>query len=262
MGLPAQDGVQLHWKEDGNPDGQPIVFSNSLGTDLGLWDGVVARLPANFRIIRYDTRGHGQSPCPPGPYTIAGLSGDIEGLLDQLGVKDCIFVGVSLGGMIGQHLAIARPDLIHAMLLSNTAPKMGSASAWQARIDAIQHGGLLEIADAVMERWFSPAFLKKPDLPKWRDMLIATQARGYVACCQAISTADLSETSKALSLPVLVMAGQADLACPVEDVRALASLISGATLKLMPGVGHLPSVEAPAEFTAHLCDFIEENTNV
>lgn len=256
MRMAALDKVQLHWREDGDPNGLPVLFANSLGTDLRLWDEVVALLPSSLRLIRYDLRGHGLSSCPPGPYSIADLTDDAEELLAHLGVTSCVFVGVSLGGMIGQSLAARRPDLIQAMVLSNTAAKMGDGPMWQDRIAAVRRDGLEAVADRILERWFCPAFRQDPRSEAWRNMLARTPCEGYVGCCEALAHADLSGSTAGLTLPVLVVAGADDLASPPDIVRATAALITGAEYVELQNVGHLPSIEAPRTFAEIVTEFI------
>lgn len=262
MQVALANGVGLNWREDGDPAGYPVVFANSLGTDMRLWDQVLPLLPRGLRIIRFDKRGHGLSDCPPAPYAMEDLVSDAEALLDGLGLRECVFVGLSIGGMIGQGLAARRPDLVRALVLSNTAAKMGDAAMWQARIDAIRAGGIEALADAVMERWFSPAFLSRPELTAWRNMLTRTPVEGYVGCCHAIAGADLSESTGALSLPVLAIAGREDGASPPELVQGTASMIAGSRFAVIEGAGHLPCVEDPAAYAALLNEFLKEHAHV
>lgn len=254
--------ASLHWREDGNQDGFPIVFANSLGTDLRLWDDVVSRLPEEFRLIRYDKRGHGLSSCPPGPYSIDGLTDDAEQLIEYLEIPSCIFVGVSIGGMIGQNLAARRPDLIRALILSNTAPVMGDPKMWNERIETITKHGVESIAGQILERWFSPGYLLRDEALAWRNMLARTPQDGYIGCCQAIAGADLSDRTASLKLPVLVIAGSQDQASPPDVVENTARLINGAKYRLLDAVGHLPSVEVPEVTATLLTNFIKEHTNV
>jgi 3-oxoadipate enol-lactonase len=256
------NGVKLNWREDGDPAGVPVVFANSLGTDLRLWDQILPLLPSGLRIIRFDKRGHGLSDCPPAPYAMEDLVSDAAALLDGLGVSACVFVGLSIGGMIGQGLAARRPDLMRALVLSNTAAKMGDAAMWQTRIDAIRAGGIEALADAVMERWFSPAFLARPELSAWRNMLTRTPVEGYVGCCHAIAGADLTESTKALTLPTLAIAGSEDGASPPDLVQGTAGMIAGSRFTVIEGADHLPCVEDPAAYAALLTDFLKEHAHV
>jgi len=249
--------MRLHWREDGDPAGAPVVFANSLGTDLRLWDKVIARLPQGYRYIRYDKRGHGLSDCPPGPYSMGTLVRDAERLLDALEVRDCVFVGLSIGGMIAQGLAVKRLDLVRAMVLSNTAAKIGTTEMWQARIAAAKQGGLAPMADAVMERWFSRAFRQGAELAGWRNMMVRTPLEGYVGCCAAIAGTDFYTPTSGLTLPTLAIAGSEDGSTPPDLVRETAELIRGAEFHLIRGAGHLPCVEAPEAYAARLAQFLE-----
>jgi len=248
----------LHWRADGDPNGPVVVFANSLGTDLRLWDAVIDRLPKHLRLIRYDKRGHGLSSCPKGPYSLDDLAEDALELLDHLGVETCTFVGLSIGGMIAQTLAARAPERISALVLSNTAAKMGEAQMWQDRIAAINAGGIAALSDAVMERWFAPDFLQTEAHLPWRHMLQRTPQAGYVACCQAIAGADLSATSQSLTQPVLGIAGSEDGASPPALVEATLELIADARFTLIEDTGHLPCVEAPDAYAGALIDFLKE----
>ncbi|GGE62599.1 3-oxoadipate enol-lactonase [Actibacterium pelagium] len=250
--------VALHVRVDGPEDGVPVVFGNSLGTDLRLWDKVVPLLPSGLRVIRFDKRGHGLSDCPAAPYSMDQLVGDTEALLDQLGVSGCAFVGLSIGGMIAQKLAARRPDLIASLVLSNTAAKMGDASMWKDRISAIQAGGIEALADPIMERWFSAEFLASDELAAWRNMLTRTPREGYIGCCHAIAGTDLSEATSKLTQPTLGIAGSEDGASPPELVEGTIAMIKGASCHTIEGAGHLPCVERPTEYAALLTAFLKE----
>lgn len=250
--------IRLHYREDGDPQGAPLVFANSLGTDLRLWDAVLPLLPKGLRIIRYDKRGHGLSDCPPAPYSMGALIRDAERLLDALDVRDSVFVGLSVGGMIAQGLAVKRLDLVRAMVISNTGAKIGTPELWQTRIDGVRAGGIESLADAVMERWFSRAFRQTPELTGWRNMLVRQPAEGYIGCSAAISGTDFYTPTSGLTLPTLAIAGTEDGATPPDLVRETADLIKGSRFHLMRGVGHLPCVENPGEYAATLTTFLKE----
>jgi 3-oxoadipate enol-lactonase len=246
----------LHVQVDG-PEGAPaVVFANSLGTDLRLWDRVLPLLPQGLRYIRYDKRGHGLSALGGGS-VIDDHAEDAIAVIEQMAGGPVVFVGLSIGGLIGQVVASRRPDLVCAQVISNSAARLGTADSWQARINAVIDGGLDRIADAVMERWFAPAFRATPDLALWRAMLTRTPARGYTAACAALAIADQTEATRALRLPTLVIAGSADGASPTAIVRATADLIPGATFHEIPGAGHLPCVEAPAAWAALVAPFLK-----
>ncbi len=249
--------VALHYRIDGPDDGPAVVFANSLGTDMRLWDPILPLLPDGLRIIRFDKRGHGLSSCPPSPYTMGALISDTERLLDHLKVRDCVFVGLSIGGMIAQGLAIKRLDLVRAMVLSNTAAKIGTPKLWAQRIADVETGGIEKLADAVMERWFSAAFRSSPELELWRNMLTRQEDHGYMGCSAAISGTDFFTPTSGLRLPTLGIAGSEDGSTPPDLVRETVDLIPGSRFHLIRKAGHLPCVEKPEEYARVLTDFLE-----
>ncbi|MCV6594278.1 MAG: 3-oxoadipate enol-lactonase [Silicimonas sp.] len=251
-------GADLHYRDDGDPAGAPVVFVNSLGTDLRLWDKVMPLMPAGLRLIRYDKRGHGLSSAPAAPYSMGALIADLEALLDHLEVRDAVLVGCSIGGMITQGLATKRLDLVRAMVLSNTAAKIGTPALWADRIAAVETGGVEALADAVMERWFSKPFRASPELAAWRNMLTRTPDAGYAGCSAAISGTDFFTTTSALTLPSLAIAGSEDGSTPPDLVRETASLVKGSRFELIRGAGHLPMVEKPEAFARHLLGFLKD----
>lgn len=249
----------MHCRIDGPEGGPTVIFANSLGTDLRVWDGLLPHLPAHLRLVRYDKRGHGLSD-PGGHSTIEEYADDAIALIKATASGPVIFVGLSIGGLIAQAVASAAPELIRALVLSNTAARLGTKDGWQARINAVNDHGLPHIADSIMERWFAPAFRATPALALWRNMLIRTPARGYTAACVALAGADRTNATRALRMPTLVIAGAEDGSAPPDVVRGLADLIPGAAFHLIPGAGHLPCVEVPAAFAAILIPFIEAQT--
>lgn len=258
MQIADLEDVQLHYRIDGDPDGAPVVFSNSLGTDLRLWDAVVPLLPSGLKLIRYDMRGHGLSSVPTAPYSMGALVRDAERLLDLLAIRDAVFVGLSIGGMIGQGLAVKRPDIVRALVLSNTGAKIGTPQMWDDRISAVQAGGIEALSDAILERWFSRAFRQRPELALWRNMLVRQPREGYVGCSAAISGTDFYTPTSGLRLPVLGIAGDEDGSTPPDLVRETVDLVPGSRFHLIRGAGHLPCVEQPAEFARALTGFLRD----
>lgn len=250
--------VRLHYRVDGPTDGAPVVFANSLGTDMRLWDPILPMLPEGLRIIRFDKRGHGLSTCPSGPYAMGALITDVEKLLDFLEVKACVFVGLSIGGMIAQGLAVKRLDLVRAVVLSNTAAKIGNPTMWAERIADVKSGGIESLTDAVMERWFSPAFRSSPELELWRNMLVRQPDEGYAGCSAAISGTDFYTPTSGLRLPCLGIAGSEDGSTPPDLVRETTDLIPGSKFHLIRKAGHLPCVEQPEEYARILSDFLRD----
>ncbi len=252
--------VTLHYRLEGDPDGAPIVFANSLGTDFRLWDQILPYLPAGLKILRFDKRGHGLSSCPGGDYRMDDLVQDTVRLLEALEIRDCLFVGLSIGGIIAQGLAASHPQLLRAMVISNTAARIGTEAMWRERIDAARAGGIEALADSVMERWFSADYRRQREheLTAWRNMLTRTPLDGYIGCSAAIAVNDFTESTAGLSLPTLAIAGSEDGSTPPDLVRATADLIPGSRFELIGNAGHLPCVEQPATYARILNDFILE----
>ena len=250
--------LTLHYVEDGDPEGAPLVFVNSLGTDTRVWDDVIPLLPEGLRIIRFDKRGHGQSDCPPSPYSMGTLVRDTEQLLDHLQVKDAVLVGLSIGGMIGQGLAVKRLDLLRGLVLSNTAAKIGQPAMWQDRIDALQKGGMPALVDNILERWFTKPFLASEAAGEWRQRLLDTPLEGYIGCCAAIAGTDFYTPTSGLRLPTLGIAGSDDGSTPADLVRETVDLIPGSKFKLIRRAGHIPCVEQPEVFAEALTTFLKE----
>ena len=246
----------LHYRIDGDPQGAPIVFANSLGTDLRLWDKLVPLLPAGLKIIRYDMRGHGLSDAPPAPYAMGALVRDLERLLDHLSVRDAVLVGLSIGGMVAQGLAVKRLDQIRALVLSNTAAKIGTAAMWESRIATVAAQGVEGLADAILERWFPPAFRDSVEGRGWRHMLVRTPVAGYAGCSAAIAGTDFYATTASLRLPALAIAGGEDGSTPPDLVRETADLIPGSRFALIRGSGHLPCVDRPEAYAEVLREFL------
>ncbi len=256
MYIAEVNNTRLHWSEDGEPDGRPVVFSNALGVDLRLWDMVVQRLPSGLRIIRYDTRGHGLSDCPAGPYTIPGLARDAEALMEHVGLRDAVFVGLSLGGATGLELAAKRPDLVSALVISNIADTTEDPDMWRNRMAAVREGGVAGIAEGILDRWFGPNYRNRPEARIWRTMLARCPKEGYLGACAAIADADQQAAARNITQPVLAISGALDRACPPLRTQATAARITNARYHMMPEVAHLPCVEAPEAYADLLIEFI------
>jgi 3-oxoadipate enol-lactonase len=237
----------MHWRVAGKSGAPAILFANSLGTDCRLWDETAEMLGNDWRIVLYDKRGHGLSEATAGPYSISLLADDLLALADHLNLKTFALVGLSIGGQIAQHVAAYAPERIAALVLADTAAQIGSAESWNARIEAVNGQGLAAIADAVMQRWFTPDFqaTRADDLAGWRAMLCATTPAGYNAACAALRDADLTAVLKTITAPTLVVAGEGDQSTPPELVRAMASGIPGASFTLIESCGHIPPAEQP-----------------
>ena len=258
------NGITVHFADEGDPNGPPVVFSNSLGTDFRLWDQLIPLLPNGLRLIRYDTRGHGLTSAPEGDYFMGDLVADAAALLDHLNVKDCIFVGLSVGGIIAQGLAAERMDLVRGMVLSNTGAKIGTLDMWRDRMEAVRKGGIAALEESILERWFAAKFRREDaaTLAGWRHMLCRTPLNGYLGVSAAISETDMFESTARLTLPTLAIAGAEDGSTPPDLVRETADLIKGSRFQLIRGAAHLPCVEQPEEYAAILTAFLEEQGHV
>lgn len=264
MDFVSLNGVTLAYQLRGPADGKPLVFVNSLGTDARIWDDVVAELAPRYRILTYDKRGHGLSDSPAGPYLLDDLAADLAALTAHLGPARFTLCGVSVGGMIAQLFATQYPDRLDALVLCNTAAKIGELSFWQARINSVQSGGIASISEAVLDRWFSPGFrATRPDQYRgYRNMLERTDAQGYAATCAAIGDADLRSAIGSIATPTLVLAGEHDKSTPPELVRDTAAMIHGTRFRVIDGSGHIPSIERPGLLAALIDEHVQEAHHV
>ncbi len=246
MQIARLNGLTVHWRADGPDDAPALVLAHALGTDLRMWDRLVARLP-DIRCIRYDLRGHGLTQGPPGDYFMGDLVADAAALVEATAGGPCVFAGISLGGVIAQGLAAERPDLVRGLVLMDTAGKIGTPDAWAERVATVRERGVEALADGVLERWFPPDFrtTRADEIAGWRTMLVRTPAAGYAGCAAAIAETDLRDSTARLSLPALVIAGSEDGSTPPDLVRELAGDIDGARFELIKGAGHLPPIDAP-----------------
>ena len=254
-------GVTLHYQLIGGPaDKSVIVFANALGTDFRIWRDVIVRLVGDFPVVTYDKRGHGLSDIGIPPYSIEDHVGDLEGLLDHLNVRNAIICGLSVGGLIAQGLYAKRPDLVRALILCDTAHKIGTAEMWNPRIATVEAQGIEPLADAVLERWFTQAFRegKKVELAGYRNMLVRQPAAGYAGTCAAVRDADYTEAAKAIAVPTLCIVGDQDGSTPPELVRSTAGLVPGARFEIIADAGHIPCVEQPAALVNLIRGFIAD----
>lgn len=252
------NGVSLHHQIIGGPGNKPvIVFINSLGTDFRIWRDVIVRLAGSYPLLTYDKRGHGLSDVGQAPYSIEDHVDDLIGVLEHLKVRDAVICGLSVGGLIAQGLYARRPDLVKAMILCDTAHKIGTADMWAARISAIEQTGLSGIVDGVMERWFTPSFRENdPAFPGYRNMMLRQPVEGYTGTCAAIRDADFTEAAKRIAVPTLCVVGDQDGATPPELVLSLAKLVPGARYEVIQGAGHIPCVEQPEILTTLIEAFL------
>lgn len=251
------DGCRIAYRFDGPVDAPVLLLSNSLGSRWELWEPQMPDFSRRYRVLRYDSRGHGRSDVPPGACSMDRLGCDVVEMLDALGLERVHFCGLSMGGMVGQWLGARAPERLSRLVLSNTTSYGGPAAGWQARIDTAREGGMAALADATIARWFTPAFAAREPatVAALRDALLAANPAGYAACCAAIRDMDLRLTAPLVAVPTLVIAGNVDPSTPPEAGRWLAGAIPGARLVMLEAA-HLSNVEQAAAYTAAVMDFL------
>lgn len=249
---------RLHYQIDGADDAPVLVLSNSLGTTLDMWLPQLPALTEKYRVLRYDTRGHGQSEVTPGPYSIAQLGGDVIALLDHLKFPRVHFCGLSMGGMTGMWLAINHPARIDRLVLCNTSAAIGVPEMWNARITQVRQGGMNSIIDAVLERWFTADFLAHApaQVERVRGMLAATSVEGYVANCAAVRDMDQRAELGRIATPTLVIGGRHDKSTPPEHGELIAKSIPGARYVEL-NAAHLSNWEVAQAFTQQVVNFLK-----
>jgi 3-oxoadipate enol-lactonase len=237
-----------------------LMFANSLGTDLHIWDAAAERFGEYFRIVRYDQRGHGLSEAPPPPYSLDDLARDVVGLLDHLEIDQAIVCGISVGGLIAQALALSHPERVRALVLCDTGARIGSVESWDQRIAAVRAGGLHGLESGMMERWFSKEFRDRRgvDVRGYSNMLLRTTVDGYIGTCQALRDGDLRQMVARVKCRTLVLCGAQDIATPPELGQELARLIPEAEFSLIENAGHLSCVEQPENLTQRMMQFFRE----
>lgn len=237
--------------------GPAVVLSNSLGSTHRMWDAQIADLEKRFTVVRYDTRGHGASPVPDGPYTIDDLADDVIALLDRLGIDRAHIVGLSLGGMTAMRLAARNPERVARMVLLCTGAALPPAHAWTDRAATVRVEGSQAVAAAVVDRWFSPGY--PGDRAPWEAMVAATPAEGYAGCCEAIAQLDLRQQLSTISAPTLAIAGADDPATPPAKLEEITNAIPDAKLLVVEHAAHLANAEQPGIVTPALIAHLEQS---
>jgi 3-oxoadipate enol-lactonase len=250
--------VEVHHVVDGPSDAPVLLMVNSLGSTLDMWRPQTEALAGRFRVVRFDLRGHGRSPVPPGPYTLDDLGGDALALLDRLGVRRASVCGLSLGGMIAMWLASRFPERVDRLVLCCTSALLGPASGWADRARTVLAGGTGAVADAVVGRWVTAGYAARHParVRELREMIAATPAAGYAACCGVIERLDLRDSLASITAPTLVIAGADDPATPPPHAEAVAAGIPGARLRIVADAAHLANVEQPATVTGLILDHL------
>lgn len=255
------DALALHAEIEGPTHAPVVVFSNSLGTTAAMWDGLVPALRGRYRVLRYDTRGHGRSETAARPLTVQNLAGDLRGLLDALRIARAHVVGLSLGGMTAQALALVAPDRVASLTLMATAAHLPSEASWTERAALVRREGTAAIAEATMGRWFTDGFRAREParVAAVRDGFEASDREGYALACEAIARMDLRPEIARIAAPTLVVAGRDDPATPVAMSEEIAGLIAGAELVVLPRAAHLLATERPDAAAAHLLAFLDRH---
>lgn len=255
------NGIQIYYELAGPADAPVVLLSNSLGTRLEMWHPQMQALAERYRVLRYDSRGHGRSDAPDSPYTIDMLADDALGLLDALDIERAHFCGLSKGGMVGQVLGAKHGDRLISLALCSTACYLPPRELWDERIRVANEQGMIALADGVVERWFTEAFRREPSIAvdRVRQMIIDTPAHGYAACCAAIRDMDLREVITGISVPTLVIVGADDPATPPDKAEEIQRRISGARLEVVPNAAHLLNIEQDVVFDAALMSLLDRH---
>ncbi len=252
------NGARIAYRIDGPADAPVVMLSNSLMSSHRMWDPQFDALAQRYRVLRYDTRGHGASQTTPGPYSIELLADDAAALIEHTGVGAVHFVGLSMGGMIGQQLALRHPARVLSLSLCDTASEMPPRSLWEERLEIARSQGTAGLVDGTIKRWFVPAFVaREPKIIEGvREMVLGTGAEGYIACASAVRDMAQTHLLAGIRAPTQVIVGREDPACTLAASQVLQREIPGATLHVIDDAAHLANIEKPAEFTALLLDFI------
>jgi len=255
-------GITMHYELEG-PESAPVVtLSHSLATDLSMWDPQTAVLKTSgFRVLRYDTRGHGGTDAPDGPYTLEQLAEDVRALLQGLGIPKTHFLGLSMGGMIAQVFALNHPDMIRSPILCDTSSRIPEEAlpVWEERIRTAKQQGMAPHVEPTMERWFTASFRRRPSpvLDRIRRMILGTPANGYIGCSQAIMGLNLTERLEKIALPTLIVVGEEDPGTPVSASRAIHHKIKDSELVILASAAHLSSIEQERAFNAAVLGFLK-----
>ena len=251
------NGITMHVQVRGDAEAPPVLLLHSLGTAFQLWDGVAELLSVGYRPVQIDLRGHGLTSVPRGSYTIDGMAADVVGALETMDVAEVHVVGVSLGGAVAQRLGVMMRGRVRSLVLIGTAMSFPPRALWLDRAAAVRSAGIEQFVESSVARWVSAASLHTPIADGLRAMLRRTDPEGYAASAEALAAVNLADVAGSLDMPVLVMVGEADHSTPIWVASVLRDAISGARLKTLPGLAHLPPAEAPVEVAAAIVEFLD-----
>jgi 3-oxoadipate enol-lactonase len=256
----SANGIQVNYTLEGPADAPVVTMSHSLATDLSMWDPQAKALARRYRVLRYDTRGHGGTDAPAGAYSLTQLADDARELLRALGIARTHWIGLSMGGMIGQALALSSPELFRSLSLCDTSSRIPADAkpVWDERISTVESKGMDPMVEPTVARWFTAKFIetRKDVVDPVRDMIRRTPSKGYVGCCHAIRALDLTDRLKAITLPTLIIVGKQDMGTPVAASEAIHQQIKGSELVVLDPAAHLSNLEQPEAFTNALEQFL------
>lgn len=254
-------GAALAYRLEGRHDAPTVMFAHSLAADMSMWDENVGAFAGAYRILRYDMRGHGLSSNPPAPYTAALLADDAVALLDALRIDRVHFVGLSLGGIVGQHLGARYPNRLNSLSLCNTMSQHSDLKSLDERMASVRAGGMSAVVDGTIERWFTSAFIRKsPDtIARVREMVLNTRVNGFVGCASAVRDIWQASMLSQISVPTLIVTGREDRTATVEVARAMQARVRNSELLIVPDAAHLSNIEQPSAFNAAVLGFLSRS---
>ena len=259
------NSISINYELYGKEEADVLMFSHSLGTNLLMWDPQVKALRDKYKLICFDTRGHGKSDVPDGPYTLEQLAQDAVGLMDTLGIEKVHWIGLSMGGMIGQAVALNYPERLKSLILCDTAAKVNEEDQpiWQQRIDTALKHGMEALLEPTLERWFTKPFREKnpPEVELIKKLFLSTPVKGFVGCAEAIRKLNYLDRLSEIKLPTLIIVGQEDMGTPVEVAKEMHKRIPNSELIIIPSAAHLSNLEQPEKFNTALVDFLERQLN-
>jgi 3-oxoadipate enol-lactonase len=254
------NGIAMNYTLEGPENAPSVTLSHSLATDLSMWEPQMKALTARYRVLRYDTRGHGGTDAPAGAYSLGQLADDARALLQALGIQRTHWIGLSMGGMIGQTLALASPGLFQSLVLADTSSRIPAEARplWADRIKQAETQGMEPLVEPTIGRWFTAPFResRKDVVDPVRAMIRNTKPQGYAGCCHAIAALDLTDKLPAIKLPTLVVVGEEDQGTPVAASQAIQAKIAGSQLQILKSAAHLANMEQPEAFNAVLTSFL------